>query len=83
MRIITINLSEAYLDAIQTLNDIGKYPSRSEAIRVALADFLKDELGFYQDLNENNFEKILKNSIKRKKYWQTIKHEQQEKEVQI
>ncbi|MHA2288597.1 MAG: ribbon-helix-helix domain-containing protein, partial [Promethearchaeota archaeon] len=39
MKIITINLPEKYLEAIQTLNDLGIYPSRSEAIRTALSEF--------------------------------------------
>ena len=43
MQIITINLPEKYLAAIQTLNEYGIYPSRSEAIRIALKDFLTDE----------------------------------------
>ena len=55
MRIITINLSEKYLDAIQILNDLDMYPSRSEAIRVALAEFLKNEINFYGDLEPHTF----------------------------
>ena len=43
MKIITINLPEKYLEAIQTLNDLGIYPSRSEAIRTALSEFLDEE----------------------------------------
>ncbi|MHA2474883.1 MAG: ribbon-helix-helix domain-containing protein [Promethearchaeota archaeon] len=34
MKIITINLPEKYLQAIQILNDMNIYPSRSEAIRM-------------------------------------------------
>jgi len=50
MEIITINLPEPYLDAIQVLNDQDVYPSRSEAIRTALQDFLGGELKMYQEL---------------------------------
>ena len=46
LRIITINLSEPHVKALQVLQDIGLYPSRSEAIRVAIRDFLQRELGF-------------------------------------
>ena len=46
MKIITINLSEPHIKALQVLQDIGLYPSRSEAIRVALRDFLKEELDY-------------------------------------
>ena len=66
MQIITINLPEKYLAAIQTLNEYGIYPSRSEAIRIALRDFLTDELKMYEDLEDENFKIIAKvNSKKR------------------
>jgi len=60
MKIITINLPEKYLAAIQTLNDLGIYPSRSEAIRIALRDFLKDELKMYNDLEDESFKMLLR-----------------------
>jgi len=63
LQIITINLPERYLSAIQTLNDLGIYPSRSEAIRIALKDFLQEELKMFDDLNDENF-KLLLRSIK-------------------
>jgi len=62
MRIITINLPEKYLSAIKVLNDLGLYPSRSEAIRVALRDFLPDELKMYEELDEESISFLLKNS---------------------
>jgi Arc/MetJ-type ribon-helix-helix transcriptional regulator len=61
MRIITINLPEKYLSAIKVLNDLGVYPSRSEAIRVALRDFLPDELKMYEELDEESLSFLLKN----------------------
>ena len=66
MKIITINLPEKYLDAIQTLNDLGIYPSRSEAIRIALGDFLEDELKMYHDLDDNSFKVLMENNITKK-----------------
>ena len=66
MKIITINLPERYLSAIQTLNDFGIYPSRSEAIRIALRDFLNDELKMNEDLGEERF-RLLINSNRNKK----------------
>ena len=65
MKIITINLPEKYLQAIQILNDNGAYPSRSEAIRRALNDFLAKELKMYNDLDDESF-KMLIRSKKRK-----------------
>lgn len=41
---MTINLSKPSLAALEKLTDRGFYPSRSEAIRVALRDFLAKEL---------------------------------------
>jgi len=61
LKIITINLSEKYLAAIQVLTDEGIYPSRSQAIRVALKDFLENELNLYEDLDSDNFREIVKN----------------------
>ncbi len=65
MKIITINLPEKYLAAIKTLNELGVYPSRSEAIRTALRDFLEDELKMYADLDDISFKMLLKSSINR------------------
>jgi len=63
MKIITINLPEKYLAAIKILNDLGIYPSRSEAIRIALRDFLANELKMYEDLDEESLTYILKSRI--------------------
>ena len=62
MKIITINLPEKYLNAIQTLNEMGIYPSRSEAIRIALKNFLTEELKMYNDLDDQSFKMILRSS---------------------
>ena len=60
MKIITINLPEKYLAAIQILNDMGIYPSRSEAIRTALGDFLTDELKMFNDLEDDSFKMFIR-----------------------
>ncbi|MBD3187330.1 ribbon-helix-helix protein, CopG family [Candidatus Bathyarchaeota archaeon] len=52
MQIVTVNLPSVYIDAIAKLTGKGKYPSRSEAIRVALRSFLKDELEMVKFLLE-------------------------------
>ena len=62
MKIITINLPELYLSA----NDLGIYPSRSEAIRIALKDFLDDELKLYENLEDKPFKMLMRNSSNRK-----------------
>ncbi len=62
MKIITINLPEKYLEAIQTLNDLGIYPSRSEAIRTALSEFLDDELKMFNSLEEDTFKMLIRSN---------------------
>ncbi|NVM44264.1 MAG: ribbon-helix-helix protein, CopG family [Candidatus Lokiarchaeota archaeon] len=62
MKIITINLPEKYLEAIQTLNDLGIYPSRSEAIRTALSEFLEDELKMFNSLEEDTFKMLIRSN---------------------
>jgi Arc/MetJ-type ribon-helix-helix transcriptional regulator len=52
MKIITINVPERYLKAIEELSKRGKYPSRSEAVRVALEKLIKSDLEMYQDLGK-------------------------------
>ncbi len=64
MKIITINLPEKYLEAIQTLNDLGVYPSRSEAIRTALSEFLSDELKMFESLDEETFKMLVRSNQK-------------------
>jgi len=64
MKIITINLPEKYLGAIQTLNDLGVYPSRSEAIRTALAQFLDDEIKMFENLEDETFKMLVRSNQK-------------------
>jgi len=67
MKIITINLPEKYLQAIQILNDMGVYPSRSEAIRIALNEFLANELKMYKDLDDDCFKMLIRSKSNKKK----------------
>ena len=60
LKIITINLPEKYLQAIQILNDMGVYPSRSEAIRIALHQFLTNELKMFKDLEDDSFKMLIR-----------------------
>jgi len=50
MQIVTVNLPSIYIDAIGKLTEQGMFPSRSEAIRQALRDFLKSELEMVESL---------------------------------
>ena len=44
MRLVTVKMSELYVNAIDKLVAMGLYPSRSEVIRVAIRDLLMREL---------------------------------------
>ncbi|TFG28147.1 MAG: ribbon-helix-helix protein, CopG family [Promethearchaeota archaeon] len=44
MKLITCHLPEAYLSGIEELVNLNVYPNRSEVIRVAIRDLLKEEL---------------------------------------
>ncbi|MHA1612216.1 MAG: ribbon-helix-helix domain-containing protein [Promethearchaeota archaeon] len=44
MKNITIALPEIYVENIEKIQNIGLVPSRSEAIRLAIREFLKKEV---------------------------------------
>ncbi|RMG28157.1 MAG: ribbon-helix-helix protein, CopG family [Methanobacteriota archaeon] len=44
MRLVTVHLPKEFLYGLDELVRLQKYPTRSEAIRVAIRDLLKDEL---------------------------------------
>jgi len=52
MKIVTVNIPEPYINAIDKLTGHeGLYPSRSELIRVAVRDFLLKELRMASNLS--------------------------------
>lgn len=44
MKLITVHIPEKFLEALDELVAEGKYPNRSEIIRIAIRDFLREEL---------------------------------------
>jgi Arc/MetJ-type ribon-helix-helix transcriptional regulator len=50
MRLITVHLPSSYIDGIDLLVSQESYPNRSEAIRVAVRDLLKNELGGFMKM---------------------------------
>ena len=44
MRLIAVHLPDKLLEDIQCLVEKGLYPNKSEAIRIAIRDLLKQEL---------------------------------------
>ncbi|MBU7013768.1 MAG: ribbon-helix-helix protein, CopG family [Theionarchaea archaeon] len=45
MKLVSVNLPDAYLDSLDELVSYGYYPNKSEAIRAAVRDMIKNELG--------------------------------------
>jgi Arc/MetJ-type ribon-helix-helix transcriptional regulator len=58
MRIITVKIPEAYLRELDELVRLGVYPSRSEAIRVALRELLKR--GLYDQAEGGDVQKVVR-----------------------
>lgn len=55
MKIVTVNVPESYIDAINKLiGHEGLYPSRSELIRCAVRDFLIKELKLATNMAKYN-----------------------------
>ena len=53
MKIVTVNVPEAYIEAIEKLvGGNGLYPSRSELIRVAVREFLLKELEMAKNIHK-------------------------------
>jgi antitoxin ParD1/3/4 len=44
MQLITVHLPKSYIEGLENLVKDQIYPNRSEAIRVAVRDMLKEEL---------------------------------------
>ena len=53
MRLVTVHLPTEFLRGLDELVRLQKYPTRSEAIRIAIRDLLVDEL-WNQSLDAQN-----------------------------
>jgi Arc/MetJ-type ribon-helix-helix transcriptional regulator len=55
MKIVTVNVPESYIEAIEKLiGENGLYPSRSELIRCAVREFLLKELKMAKNMSKYN-----------------------------
>ena len=70
MKLISLNLPESYLEVLEILVADGKFPNRSEAIRVGIRDLIKTEY---------LIEESVKRNISPASIDQQIDHEIQEK----
>lgn len=64
MKIVTINIPDQYLDCLQTMVELGFFPSRSEAVRVALKQFLLRENDVNDGFEHENFKEIKEKQVK-------------------
>ena len=55
MRVITVKVPEAYVEAIDELVKMGRYTSRSEVIRTAIRELLRRELWIKEMIDEEIF----------------------------
>ncbi|MFW9998631.1 MAG: ribbon-helix-helix domain-containing protein [Candidatus Hodarchaeota archaeon] len=53
IKLISVNLPESYLKVLEILVVDGKFPNRSEAIRVAIRDLIKTEYLIEESINRN------------------------------
>ena len=65
MKIVTINIPNQYLDCLESLVNLGYFPSRSEAVREALKQFLEHEEVFNDGLNPVKFHNLKEQQMNR------------------
>lgn len=63
MKIVTINIPDQYLDCIESMVNLGFFPSRSEAVREALKQFLTNEVELNKGLDTSSFELMKRNQM--------------------
>lgn len=55
MKIVTINIPDQYLGCLESMVNLGFFPSRSEAVREALKQFLTNEVDLNKGLDQDAF----------------------------
>lgn len=63
MKLISVNLPESYLKVLEILVVDGKFPNRSEAIRVAIRDLIKTEYLIEESVNRNIEPNLLESEV--------------------
>ena len=54
IKLISVNVPESYINVLEILVSEGKFPNRSEAIRVAIRDVIKTEYLIEESLKHKN-----------------------------
>ena len=63
IKLISVNLPESYLKVLEILVAEGKFPNRSEAIRVGIRDLIKTEYLIEQSVKSNLSPVMLESKI--------------------
>jgi Arc/MetJ-type ribon-helix-helix transcriptional regulator len=63
MKLISVNLPESYLKVLEILVVDGKFPNRSEAIRVAIRDLIKTEYLIEESVSRNITPSLLESEV--------------------
>ena len=66
MKLISVNLPESYLKVLEILVLEGKFPNRSEAIKVGIRDLIKTEYLIEESVKRNMDPNLLKEEIENK-----------------
>lgn len=59
IKLISVNLPESYLNVIEVMVSEGKFPNRSEAIRVAIRDLVKTEYMIEETIKNSTSSNLL------------------------
>ena len=63
IKLISVNLPESYLKVLEILVAEGKFPNRSEAIRVAIRDLIKTEYLIEESIERNVSPTLIQSEI--------------------
>jgi Arc/MetJ-type ribon-helix-helix transcriptional regulator len=65
MKLISVNLPASYLKVLEILVIDGKFPNRSEAIRVAIRDLIKTEYLIEESVNRNLAPNLIESELEK------------------
>ncbi|MGQ4873169.1 MAG: ribbon-helix-helix domain-containing protein [Promethearchaeia archaeon] len=63
MKLISLNLPESYMKALEMLVLEGKFPNRSEAIRVAVRDLIRTEFLIEESIKKEKISEIIEKDL--------------------
>jgi len=66
IKLISVNLPEAYIKVLEILVSEGKFPNRSEAIRVGIRDLIKTEYLIEESVRKNASPQLIGPEIENK-----------------